>query len=252
MAPIRKGDGTPLEIPGVQEVRTGDGRLFFEADAIPDTAGSPINRWIMDEGEDTTFADSIGSADGSWFGGSWVADSAYSGGFGYQLNGVDDHGETNATMPSGSLTFAITVNPSSSEIAFKTLQGVFDGGSAGGRLLEFNDDEIENEPRVFVNNDNGDGFDCVSGQSISANNKHRVVGILDASVPEVSIAIDGSIVNSTSVSGSFETQLSNHKIGRRPDDASRFLDAVVDDALIDDQAWGEATVQDDYNNQLWS
>ena len=36
MAPIRKGDGTPLEIPGVQEVRTGDGRVFFEGGAIPE------------------------------------------------------------------------------------------------------------------------------------------------------------------------------------------------------------------------
>ena len=36
MAPIRKGDGTPLEIPGVQEVRAGDGRVFFD-DAIPDS-----------------------------------------------------------------------------------------------------------------------------------------------------------------------------------------------------------------------
>ena len=35
MAPIRKGDGTQLEIPGVSEVRTGDGRVFFD-DAIPD------------------------------------------------------------------------------------------------------------------------------------------------------------------------------------------------------------------------
>ena len=31
MAPIRKGDGTPLEIPGVSEVRSGDGRVFFDA-----------------------------------------------------------------------------------------------------------------------------------------------------------------------------------------------------------------------------
>ena len=37
MAPIRKGDGAPLEIPGVQEVRSGDGRVFFD-DAIPDSA----------------------------------------------------------------------------------------------------------------------------------------------------------------------------------------------------------------------
>ena len=42
MAPIRKGDGTPLEIPGVSEVRSGDGRVFFEGDAIPDKAGIAI------------------------------------------------------------------------------------------------------------------------------------------------------------------------------------------------------------------
>ena len=40
MAPIRKGDGTPLEIPGVSEVRSGDGRVFFEGDAIPDSVVS--------------------------------------------------------------------------------------------------------------------------------------------------------------------------------------------------------------------
>ena len=38
MAPIRKGDGTPLEIPGVSEVRSGDGRVFFGA--IPDSVVS--------------------------------------------------------------------------------------------------------------------------------------------------------------------------------------------------------------------
>ena len=37
MAPIRKGDGTPLEMPGVSEVRSGDGRVFFEGGAIPDS-----------------------------------------------------------------------------------------------------------------------------------------------------------------------------------------------------------------------
>ena len=37
MAPIRKGDGAPLDVPGVSEVRSGDGRVFFEGDAIPDS-----------------------------------------------------------------------------------------------------------------------------------------------------------------------------------------------------------------------
>ena len=53
MAPIRKGDGTPLEIPGVQEVRSGDGRVFFE-DAIPD---SVVSQYLItdDDNSDTIF-----------------------------------------------------------------------------------------------------------------------------------------------------------------------------------------------------
>ena len=48
MAPIRKGDGTPLEIPGVSEVRSGDGRVFFDGVAIPDSVVS------RPEDDDTT------------------------------------------------------------------------------------------------------------------------------------------------------------------------------------------------------
>jgi len=54
MAPIRKGDGTPLEIPGVQEVRSGDGRVFFEGGAIPDSVVSrpPDDDTISGENSD--------------------------------------------------------------------------------------------------------------------------------------------------------------------------------------------------------
>lgn len=38
MIPIRKGDGTGLSVPGVKQVRTGDGRVLFDAEpAIPDS-----------------------------------------------------------------------------------------------------------------------------------------------------------------------------------------------------------------------
>ena len=51
MAPIRKGDGTPLEIPGVSEVRSGDGRVFF--DAIPDSEDFEHNDLTGNYGGDT-------------------------------------------------------------------------------------------------------------------------------------------------------------------------------------------------------
>jgi len=36
MPPIRKGDGTPVAPKGISQVRTGDGRIFFDGPAIPD------------------------------------------------------------------------------------------------------------------------------------------------------------------------------------------------------------------------
>ena len=54
MPPIRKGDGTPLEIPGVQEVRSGDGRVFFDGDAIPDSVVSRSD-------DDDTLTDTTGN-----------------------------------------------------------------------------------------------------------------------------------------------------------------------------------------------
>jgi len=37
MPPIRKGDGTPVAPKGISQIRTGDGRILFDGDAIPDS-----------------------------------------------------------------------------------------------------------------------------------------------------------------------------------------------------------------------
>ena len=59
MAPIRKGDGTALEIPGVSEVRSGDGRVFFE-DAIPD---SVEYNWLPSDYNEGNWIDQISGID---------------------------------------------------------------------------------------------------------------------------------------------------------------------------------------------
>ena len=59
MVPIRKGDGTTVVPDGIGQVRTGDGRILFEGDAIPEnglvhqydatelslTGGDPVSEW---------------------------------------------------------------------------------------------------------------------------------------------------------------------------------------------------------------
>ena len=66
MAPIRKGDGTPLEIPGVSEVRSGDGRVFFDGDAIPDTVRNQYSSLQLTLSNGTTvdpYSDAVGELD---------------------------------------------------------------------------------------------------------------------------------------------------------------------------------------------
>ena len=74
MSPIRKGDGTPLEIPGVQEVRSGDGRVFFEGDAIPDSVVSNMDLlYWMEEGSGESISDYFEEVDATLVG-EWDTD----------------------------------------------------------------------------------------------------------------------------------------------------------------------------------
>ena len=94
MAPIRKGDGTALEIPGVSEVRSGDGRVFFEGDAIPDSVEAHLTHWYpVDEGETATLGETLSSdeRDLDINGPNWVSDSDLLSGWKLDHNGVDDH-----------------------------------------------------------------------------------------------------------------------------------------------------------------
>ena len=110
MAPIRKGDGTPLEIPGVQEVRTGDGRVFFGA--IPDWY---VSQYRMDEGDGSSLTNAFdGQPDATLNGPSWFSDSNLVGGFGLIFDGsdqVDLDSNLDFIGDNEQFSFAVTVNP---------------------------------------------------------------------------------------------------------------------------------------------
>lgn len=221
----------------------------------PDTI---TNRWPIDEGSGTTFADAVGAADGTWTGGTWVSDSEYVGGYGYQLDGVDDYGDTGATNPTGSRTLAGTLEFPNSVAETERFHGWQDTVSGEGAQpgtcftrARVGDITTANIPSFTVVNDSGTAYRVDATDSVPTNTKTRVVGILDTSVNEIRIAIDGEVVNTASISGAFTSQLSNHKIGRRADSAAEFLNGTVDSVLIDDTAWSGSDLRDDLERQPW-
>ena len=98
MAPIRKGDGTPLEIPGVSEVRSGDGRVFFEGVAIPDSEAD--HQWNFDQGSGTLIEDVIGNEDADFTGGTWESNVG-AGDYAFVLDGTDDKADMSDDMLTG-------------------------------------------------------------------------------------------------------------------------------------------------------
>ena len=163
MAPIRKGDGTPLEIPGVSEVRSGDGRVFFEGDAIPDSGVFQIDATTLNlsDGDGVTdWKDQIGSNDLS--GGtptyqtSELIDPTVTG------DATDD--ELINTSPSGLPTgdserTIILVMQSQSAASGETIFA-YGNDASGERIAVINDDR---------NTSGGDLFIEVQGGSVTAN-----------------------------------------------------------------------------------
>ena len=224
----------------------GELRELVIPSAIPD---SVVNRWPMDEGDGTTFSDAVGTADGEWFGGAWVSDSSYIGDYGYSLDGVDDYGDTGETMPANSLTLLATVNFSSDKSKTEYIHGVQDSGNAGGRMLRFHNGGTN---RIQFESMNDNGSIDNAEYDLPSTGRYRVAGILDASVPEIRVAVDGTVRDTTAVSGSFGTQLSNHKVGRRPDEPEGYYDGEVDEPLIANEAYSSQQLTDDYNRQPWA
>ena len=112
MAPIRKGDGTPLEIPGVSEVRSGDGRVFFEGDAIPDSAIAQFDaRQISASDGDTlsTWPESLSSDnwDATASGNPTYVESAINGNPAVSFGGDEDYFDSPANASGDYVVFVV-------------------------------------------------------------------------------------------------------------------------------------------------
>ena len=247
MAPIRKGDGTPLEIPGVWEVRSGDGRVFF--DAIPDSGAD--HQWNFDGGTGTTVNDSNGGLDADFSSISWQSGIG-AGDFVGELDGTDDTGDLGSDSRN---IFASLVNEG---------KGAFSGWF---RLDDFNTDlqtlvgnDSSNSDRAFTfwyRDDetvilrvgtSSDGDDTVTDLSIdvSALNEgewHNFAFTMDGD--DVYVLLDGNIDNSASVGAteSGDLQSNNVHLGSQGGD-QRFVEAGIDICWFDPEPVPTSEISD--------
>jgi len=258
MAPINLPDGSQVSeivLPDgstASKVLAPDGSTVFSA--IPD---SVVNRWPIDEGSGTTFNDVEGASDASTFGGiTWESDATSIGGERVLLDGTDDGANSGAAKPAGSFTFLITIETTEDITKIAEMQAVLDGsgasGVAGEAELRFRGDQSTNRIELAVPNDSDNNQLVNVDNAVSSNTKHRVAGILDTSASEIKIAVDGSVVATNTVSGNFQTQLSNHSIGADGYGNQRYLPGYVDDSIIANEAYSSDQLSDDYNRQPWS
>ena len=249
MAPIRKGDGTPLEIPGVSEVRAGDGRVFFEGDAIPDIGmfQSPIYQFWPGEYEgddgDSPFelpevlaglADASAEGDPTYredFNGFETAD----------LDGTDDAFEwdPDSQIPLGD-------DPHSIVALFYPR----DDSSGDQNIIGWgtdNADEIT-EFRIRDGNINHHVWEGdVSGGSINTNEWNTAGLSYDGNTTE--LYLNGSFSNDRDF-GSLSVVDQNHAIGFRSFRTENYLDAGVAEIIVSDVAEPASTFNDFHEDRL--
>ena len=192
MAPIRKGDGTPLEIPGVSEVRSGDGRVFFEG-GIPD---SVTDYWPADEGDGSVLGNNEGDTDMTMNFATWVNDTKYEGDTAPQWDGVDDVAgmEEDNPFPASPEQFTYMIWLSDVVAAdtdgnARVTQGVAvstDGEGGSGSVFNPDDGWV-----LILNNDNIDDIRLQVRENDSATNVVGTTTIPDPTANDIFLAVTG-------------------------------------------------------------
>jgi len=121
MPPIRKGDGTAVAPKGISQVRTGDGRIFFDGPAIPDS----VENQYPAEDFASPWPDQVGDADMSVTG---LSKTTLNGSDVVTADGQDDHGVADILDLGGQQTwgFAMTFATSVSGDDFPRIIGISD------------------------------------------------------------------------------------------------------------------------------
>lgn len=244
------GDGTTQQWHLAARYDDGSGNFnslslpYVSADlpssAIPDSA---IHHYPTDEGSGTTLTDNVAAADGTINGATWDDNEGGRGGWVLAYDGVDDN--TDLSDAANQQLDAFTM---STWLKIRT-----DGGGNTPYMLgEFDQDEAAilnltgtNAIRFLVQ---VGGSNTNIEANVSTDTWHYVVGSFDVN-DNLRLYIDGTKESTGGHSFSRGPDFGGlaKKIGERGGGTSQF-DGFVDDTIIADEQWTDATVSDYYND----
>ncbi len=150
-------------------------------------------------------------------------------------DGFTTFGAVTLAMPAGSMTIGCWVRPRTSLSSLRYLANVQNGTAAGQRAIYFAG-SAANDLSFAVRNDAGTQFsiDSSSGYpgGVPAGTWAYVAAVLDATNHKILLYINGALINSTTVSGTFNTALSNFTLMRAADASSGFFDGELSELTI--------------------
>ncbi len=150
-------------------------------------------------------------------------------------DGATTYGIATVAMPAGSMAMGCWVRPRTSLSSLRYLAGVQNGTAAGQRVL-YLAGSAANDPAFAVRNDSGTQFsiDSSSGYSggIPAGAWAYIAAVLNTVLLTISLYINGALINTAAVTGTFNTVLSNLTVLRAADASSGFLDGEISELSI--------------------
>lgn len=119
------------------------------------------------------------------------------------------------------------------------------GSAAGARRLVVN----SGIPQAFIRNDAGTSFTATAATALTVNSWYWLAIILDISGLNIYLAVNGIIVATTAITGTFNTVLSNFFIGRL-ESAVNFFNGEIDEVRIWNAAISSTTINNNMMRQL--
>lgn len=258
--PVADEDNYHVTYPQLQLYHDPSGSWYGWHDAAAAVPNSAIHQWKYSEGSGDTFADSIGNADGTrngftWVSGTWVGNNAA------DYNGSDDYGDVGTLGSFGSsissdFAVAITVE-TTDDGSFNNIVGGVQNSGDGTRLFLRNRDSGQLNINMRDQNDNV--ISVYATPSIWDGDKHRLVFNKTAnSASGLEIWVDGSEESTTTATDESFSSTSNFDrsftFAAQNDQSTprNYGNVVQDNAIIFNDSLTSQEVTDDYNAQPWS
>lgn len=233
----------------------------------PDIPDSVIHRWPIDEGSGTTVIDTVGNADGTINGPTWVTDT-YLGGAALDADGTDDFVETTTLGDWASAHLS-----TSAGLAF-----TFETTSSGGMFIGTERSDGDNRIRVangefgvgsgnvnfYIQDDTGtEAAIATDIGGLNDGGRYRIYWVKDGTnVTDWQIWVgDGTgvsqVATQTPRTGTADTWqkfadpitfFAMNSSGNK----QNFQSGVMDSVLVFDAAPTQSVIEQDYNNQPWS